>query len=467
METTEWTGGDAAVDADATTLDLSAAEVARAASLVQANPVQPVSDPAARLVVTGLVSDKGGMGLLHAVFDQSLLRTLVRKTVRPSFGADRSAIGLLIEEAQITSQLDHPNIVPVHELGLTDDGSPFYTMKYVRGRDLNQVLAEQDPATRSDHDLYHLLQVFLKVCDAIAFAHSRGVIHRDLKPDNIMVGEFGETYVMDWGIAKLKGCARSSGRDHTMPALTRTQFLIEDDDGQAVGTPGYMAPEQACGTAAAIDERTDVFCLGAILFEILTGQPPYHGETAQEVVALAQAGVVPRPEHLVGYALPRQLCDIAMKAMARSHRDRHQSATELGQEVEDFLQGGWRLATRRYPAGSLIIREGDVGDEAYLIREGRCLAFRTGGDGRIALREMGRDEVFGETSVLTGEARSASVEAVDDVTVAVVSRQALLAEVGTATTLGHFVTALAARFRERDERVRELERVLATAGLAL
>jgi CRP-like cAMP-binding protein len=154
-----------------------------------------------------------------------------------------------------------------------------------------------------------------------------------------------------------------------------------------------------------------------------------------------------------------------MKATARSKRDRYQSVLELKQDVERFLESGWRLEVRRYPAGSLIVNEGETGEEAYIIRDGRCRAFRIEDDKPVVLREMGRNDVFGETAVLTDEVRSASVEAVNDVTVAVVTRQHLKEEMGLASNLGLFVTSLAARFREKDARVAELEHRLAQVEL--
>jgi serine/threonine-protein kinase len=412
-----------------------------------------------------MVSDKGGMGVVQEVYDHNLMRSLVRKAVWPHQALDGSANGRLIEEAQITSQLDHPNIVPVHELAEDDEGRLFYTMKLVRGRDLAEVLDEQDPRTRGEAQLFKLLQAFLKVCDAVSFAHDRGVIHRDLKPDNIMLGEFGETYVMDWGIALLLDAERRSGRDREMPSLYRRHYSIEDEEGYAVGTPGYMAPEQARGKSSEVDQRTDVFCLGAILYEILTGEPPYQAETADELIDMAAVGRVKPPQEVVDADLPPRLCAITMKAMARSRRGRQQSVAELRDEVEAFIQSGWKLDERVFPAGSEIVREGEIGNEAYIIRRGRCRAFRAGPSGEVLLREMGPGDVFGETAALTDERRSASVEAVDDVTVAVVSRQYLREEMGLAATLGRFVSVLAERFRERDGRVAELEREMARASL--
>ena len=220
---------------------------------------------------------EGGLGRVWLAHDSSLNRDVALKELRPQQASRSDACRRFLQEAQVTGQLEHPNIVPVYELGERPDGNqPFYTMRFIRGRTLRREVAayHQRRGAGFDEPLIgrRLLQAFVSICQAIAFAHSRGVIHRDLKPENIILGSFGEVLVLDWGLAKLRG--QSESVDVAVGPEIRSD---ETSAGQVLGTPAYMAPEQAAGQIAEIDERTDIYGLGAILFEILAGRPPHQG----------------------------------------------------------------------------------------------------------------------------------------------------------------------------------------------
>lgn len=430
------------------------------------SPCHPVTELRERLVHLGRI-DAGGMAVINKVQDANLLRTAAMKVIQPDLEDDETSVGRMIEEAQITAQLGHPNIVPVHELGVDEEGRVFFTMKLVEGRNLRAILRGQDYERRTTGELFELTQIFIKICDAVGFAHSRGVIHRDLKPENIMIGEFGQVYVMDWGIALLEERARPSARDREMPETGRLRYEVMTEEGMLIGTPGYMSPEQARGDIQAIDVRTDVFSLGAILYEILTQAPPHFGRTAQELVVNTLTRQIMPPEDRVALDLPAALCRIAMKALCSAPEDRYQSASELKRDVEAFLLSGWRLRDRAFPPGALIVREGDPGTEAYVITAGRCQVFKTIDGRELVLREMRPGDVFGETAVLTGAPRTASVRAVDHVAVTVVPREQLDSEMGAGSVIAQFMRTLAERFREKDGRAVELEIELSGSELSI
>jgi serine/threonine-protein kinase len=232
---------------------------------------------------------RGGMGTVLRARDPQLGRDLAVKVLRGDSHTDPESLRRFVEEAQVCGQLQHPSIVPVHDLGRLEDGRPFFAMKLVKGRTLADHLQER--ASPAD-DLPRYLAIFEAVCQAVAYAHSKGVIHRDLKPANVMVGAFGEVQVMDWGLAKV---LRPQG-GVTAPAAVTAASIVrtvrsaagdETSHGQAMGTPAYMAPEQARGEVERLDERCDVFGLGAILCHVLTGQPPFTGGSPNEVHARA------------------------------------------------------------------------------------------------------------------------------------------------------------------------------------
>jgi len=258
---------------------------------------------------------RGGMGTVYLARDQDLDREVALKVVDGGSGlAERT-----VREARILARLEHPGIVPVHDVGTLPDGRVFYVMKRVRGRRLDELAPTLDLAER--------LRVFGRICEAVAFAHAHGVIHRDLKPENIMAGPFGEVLVMDWGVAKglcqetetnrhPEGEPRErEGSGRADPRMTSESFSTAH--GTVLGTPGYMAPEQARGEVASIDERTDVWALGAILGFLLTGE---------ERVA-------------------RPLAAIRGRAMADAPADRYQTVEELAADLSSYSSG---LAVRAY-----------------------------------------------------------------------------------------------------------------------
>ncbi|MEZ5992977.1 MAG: protein kinase [Planctomycetota bacterium] len=324
---------------------------------------------------------RGGMGRIMLARDMAIGRDIALKELLPGMmGGSNSIPGSIpqqytndsggiverfLREAKITGQLEHPNIVPVYEIGKHDDGSIYYTMRFVRGL----TLADRLRDIRKDNTLnpgeklaarIKLLDSFIDVCQAIAYAHSKGVIHRDLKPENIMLGDFGETQVLDWGLARVKGQEDKAFKDLQKGTLALSKSLIESDsqaltlDGSIVGTPAYMAPEQARGELENVDELSDVYALGAVLYQILTGHPPYEGPMAALIVQQVLSGpplrVTAREKNI-----PPELQALVEKAMAREKPDRVGSALELASEVKAFRDGR-TLGSYQYSVTEMVRR---------------------------------------------------------------------------------------------------------------
>lgn len=386
---------------------------------------------------------RGGMGRIHPATDRNLLRHVALKRLDKELAKEPFYSGGFIGEAQITGQLEHPNIVPVHELAISPEGVPYFTMKLVRGTDLHRWMADKTRRPGSTERLQEGLEHFLKVCDALAYAHHRGVIHRDIKPENIMVADFGQVYLMDWGLARLIG--KPSG----CAAL---------DAPGAVGTSAYMAPEQAQGHPETLDARADVFGMGAVLYELVSGYTPY-GDTydADEALRRAKEGeIIPIDIAAEEIGVSKRLRRIVDKAIAPRREDRYQSVLELQADVRSFLRGGLHLPRQVFEPGQLIIREGDTGDTAFMVVSGKCRAFRTKPDGtQETLAESGAGDVFGEMALLLDEPRYASVEAVDQVTVLVLDKRTMQDGLGSDGWTGALVRALASRFRDLEKKVRK------------
>ena len=297
---------------------------------------------------------RGGMGRIHPATDRNLLRHVALKRLDKQLAREPFYRDGFIAEAQITGQLEHPNIVPVHELAVDERGVPYFTMKLVRGVSFHRWLHDPSRPLGSTDRIEHGLEIFVKVCDAVAYAHHRGVIHRDIKPENIMVAGFGQVYLMDWGLARLTKTKPASGDSSQMEAPG------------PVGTPGYMAPEQARGNPDEMTERSDVFGLGAVLYEIVSGKSPF-GDTSDADGALARAAageVIPIDQATARIGVSKRLRSIVSKATAPDPDDRYADVVELQRDVVSFLRGGLHLPRKLFPPGSIIIREGDVGDAA-------------------------------------------------------------------------------------------------------
>ncbi|MCG3183886.1 MAG: Serine/threonine-protein kinase PknD [Planctomycetes bacterium] len=312
---------------------------------------------------------RGGMGVIWVALDTAVGREVaLKELLPPQAGRGTSHITdtpelveRFLREAKVTGQLEHPNIVPVYEIAARDDGSVFYTMKLVRGRTMAHRLlqiqhSEASPQQKLAERL-KLLDAFTDVCNAVAYAHSRGVIHRDLKPANIMLGDFGETMVLDWGLARVQGQEDSSSIKRRADQQVFSPSLMQEDpdnrtlDGAILGTPAYMPPEQARGELDKVDERADVYALGAILYELLSGRPPYQGGTARDVLAKV---LVLEPEPLPREA-PPDLVSLVHKAMAREPAQRLESAEKLAAEVLAFRDGR-NLSVYRYSSRELLKR---------------------------------------------------------------------------------------------------------------
>ncbi|MCY2959752.1 MAG: bifunctional serine/threonine-protein kinase/formylglycine-generating enzyme family protein [Planctomycetota bacterium] len=309
--------------------------------------------------------NRGGMGAILRVTDRGLQRTIAMKVVLERGGktgtgstVDPRALGRFLDEAQVTGQLEHPGVVPVHEIGIGDDGQPYFTMRLVRGRDFEWVL-EQVDARAQGWTPTRALGVLLRVCETMAFAHDRGVIHRYLKPANVMVGDYGEVYVMDWGLAKVVDRTESSGFPATDDADVADPLATMQ--GDVFGTPAYMPPEQARGEVGALDRRSDVYSLGAMLYSLLTGGPPYlrsrksvarYGARIQpspaQVIQMVRAGP-PTPIRQGSQGVAPELEAICERAMRREPEGRYGDMTALAADLRAYLENRVVQAHRTGP----------------------------------------------------------------------------------------------------------------------
>jgi serine/threonine-protein kinase len=291
--------------------------------------------------------DKGGIGEVFVALDQELNREVALKEIQERHADDAHSRGRFVREAEITGGLEHPGIVPVYGLGQYADGRPFYAMRFIQGETLKDAIdhyhrtSSDNPGERSrEFELRTLLTRFVAVCNAIAYAHSRGVIHRDLKPSNVMLGKYGETLIVDWGMAKAgmnEPPTQSASDGLPEPSLVPSLAdSIETQAGAAMGTPAYMSPEQASGRLDLLGPASDNYGLGATLYTLLTGRLPIEDKDTAEVLRKAQRGEW-LPVRQAKQDVPPALAAICQKAMAASPSARYPTALELAADVEHWL----------------------------------------------------------------------------------------------------------------------------------
>ncbi|MBF2053139.1 MAG: protein kinase [Candidatus Sericytochromatia bacterium] len=293
----------------------------------------------------------GAMGEVFLARDRALLRRVAYKRLLSEVNVNAEVLGRFVREVQITAQLEHPNVVPVYSLEKTSDGWA-YAMKLVFGKTLKELIQTARSAWEQGHEpeeslrLPALLDHFLKVCDALSFAHDRGVLHRDLKPANIMVGGYGEVYVMDWGIARVMGQADLDGTvELNLPDTGDEEVFEATRMGQILGTPRYLSPEQAAGKNDQLDGRSDLFALGLILYELTLLKPAYHASKLTELLkkVLKAEKAPPKALH-PRQPLPRELLAIITKATARRREDRYARVQDLAADIRRYLRGEAVLA---------------------------------------------------------------------------------------------------------------------------
>ena len=304
------------------------------------------------------VLGRGGVGQVVAVRDREIGRAVARKTLRDGALADDALVRKFLIEARVTAQLEHPNIIPIYDLGVSVDGTPFYTMRVVEKHSLANVLGSE--LLMADWPLARMLGALSQVCRALAYAHSKGVLHGDIKPENVLLGDFGEVYLADWGLTRVQphSPVRTSRSTSAPPAPHSLLSLAPGEVPDATprsrpgGTPGYAPPEVIHGNWSLIDHRADLFSLGVVLYEILTGRRPFEGKTPREVIFKTLQGE-PQPPRQVSAGCPLLLEDLCLELLHKDRAQRPDSAAVVASRIEDYLEGAKEKERRRLEATRL------------------------------------------------------------------------------------------------------------------
>ncbi|KIG13424.1 Serine/threonine protein kinase [Enhygromyxa salina] len=393
---------------------------------------------------------RGGMGSVWLAIDRSLRRPVALKQLDDSFATNMSQVANFLREARVTAQIDHPNLVPVYEVGVRDGHRIYYTMKLVEGEDLAVRVRSKPLEERSQTELLDQIDSVIRICGAVAAAHDFGYVHCDIKPHNIMIGRYGAAYLMDWGLVqplRRDSVIRSSSYSEAQEVSGTEPKWISDANLVSGGTPAFMAPEQA--RDAPITAQTDVFALGSVLYFILTARGPFTNRSRDEALRRAKACDFERPSAL-REDIPPALEAIVLKAMAEQPCDRYSTVEALATALTRYLRGGgWEFQSVSIAAGDVVVRQGEFADAAYIIVTGRCEVTREEHGEQRVLRVMEAGEVFGETAILAGSPRTATVRALTDVTLYAITGEVFEREVGRWNPwVAQFVQTLARRLGE-------------------
>lgn len=401
---------------------------------------------------------EGGLSKVTSSFDGLLNRIVAVKELKEESLSDPELLKAFITEARMICYLDHPGVVKVYDTHLTDDQQLRYTMQLVAGHTLSEFLRYHlRPEVVNETYLFDVLNIFTKLCETLAYAHDKGVIHLDLKPENIMLGDYGEVLIMDWGNACLY--------DHSLYQDYIRDFVddvsaarIEMEAGEAIlGTPLYMSPEQTL-SRRELGPASDIFSLGVVIYELLTGQKPFAAPTVEEIVERVR-DLAPPAVHELNPDIPFRLSAIIQRMMQKVPGDRHQSAHEVLNDIQAAQTSGQAFPVWEIPAGQVIFNEGDPGDFTIRIKSGRIEISKQNQGARKVLAELGPGDVLGELSVFSNIPRTATATALEDTAVYLMRNTEVNAELDKLSPwVSQMISALSRRFDELNKKVMEAEK---------
>ncbi len=427
---------------------------------------QQIASPAVRRLLKPFTSKnryhklndigEGGLSKVTSCFDSCLNRIVATKELREEHFSDPDSLNAFVTEARMISYLDHPGVVTVYDSHLTDDQQMRYTMQLVEGQTLAGFLEyHMQPGVGNDNYLSDVLNIFTKLCETLAYVHDKGVIHLDLKPENIMLGQYGEVKIMDWGNAHLYD---SSFYENFLRKFVKTELdaNLHFQSGTAiVGSPLYMAPEQT-QSRNDLGPACDIYSIGVIMYELLTGQRPFAAAEVDDVVEKVRT-LDPPLVHELNPDIPLRLSHIIERLMQKSPEERHGSAHEVLSEIQAAQTSGQAFPEWEIPAGNIIFEEGDPGDFTIRIKSGRVEISKQDQGKRKPIAELGPGDVLGELSVFSSIPRTATAITVENTVVYLMRSKEVNAEMEKMSPwVSQMITALSNRFDALNKRVMDL-----------
>lgn len=401
---------------------------------------------------------EGGFAQVRSFFDRALNRVIAVKELKPSCSQDPDLLNAFVNEAKLVSYLDHPGIVSVFDTFLAGPDKPCYTMQMVEGRTLTSLLS--DPRTGHPVSLpfTRALEIFMKMSETLAYAHDRGVIHLDLKPDNIMIGRYGEVLIMDWGSAKIydeRPYKAYLGRFMDEPG---NLSLKKESECLVLGTPSYMAPEQFKIRRNQCTPAADVFAAGIILYQMLTGTNPFCAVELEDIRHLVE-NHNPQPVHEINVDIPLRLSQICEKALEKSIVNRYRNCHELVDDIKQCHDSCEAFISKSYNAGDIIFDEGAIGEYAFIIASGKVEISKIHDGTPKVLAVLGKNEIVGELAIFSKQPRSATARAIEPTTIRIMNKADVDRELDKLSPwVGRMITGLSTRFIGLNEKLLDKEK---------
>lgn len=398
---------------------------------------------------------EGGLAQISSFLDTHLNRVIAVKKLNSENLEDAMLLRAFIHEAKLISYLEHPGIISLYDTFIEEEGSLCYSMKLVQGKDLYSLLEQNQKQNRNEQST--LLQIFLKICETLAYAHDKGVIHLDLKPENIMLGAYGEVYVMDWGNARLYQPQAYIQYLQKYYPEGETFSALEEKEDFIAGTPEYMSPEQTSLEREKLTPASDIFSLGVILYQMLTQRLPFE-DTELELLLEKVRRVEPPPISQWNPEISKRLSQICMKMLEKSLADRYQSFHEVIADLKELSTSGQAFSTQEYWEGEWIFKEGDKGDYAFTILSGLVEISRKIDGERKVLAQLGPDEIVGELSIFMKQPRAAAARALQNTVIRVMTKKEVEEELEKLSPwVETMITGLSKRFLSLSDQLLQRE----------
>ncbi len=404
---------------------------------------------------------EGGLAVVSSCFDKVLNRVVAVKELKRSKRNNPHLLRAFVTEAKLVSYLDHPGIVPIYDTFFERNNKLCYSMKLIEGMRLTSLLKyrSRGKGDTKGVPLSKLIEIFMKICETLAYVHDKGVIHLDIKPDNVLIGKYGEVFIMDWGNARLYNQKPYFEYFNQHMDDIKLANLEKEAEHMILGTPHYMSPEQTSKSRAELTPSSDIFSAGIILYQMLTGTHPFgHVDETREIMMEIRS-FRPKPAHKVNSDIPLRVSMICEHMLEKDRRLRYHSFKEVLEDLDDFYNSGQAFETRTYKPGEAIVKEGDIGDYSFKILSGKVEVTKKSNGKKKVLAELGEDEIFGELAIFTKQPRTATVTALQTTTIRIMDRESVEKELEKLSPwVGYMITSLSNRFIEMNDKILKLEK---------
>ncbi|MBN1378165.1 MAG: protein kinase [Gammaproteobacteria bacterium] len=402
---------------------------------------------------------EGVAAKVYGVFDTYLRRVVACKQLNREHLSNPDLVQTFINEMVLMGSLSHPGLLSVYDAVLSEEGDPSYIMALAEGKSVDRLMQiDSRSGDGQPLSLAEAVRILAKVSETLTYAHDRGVLHLDMKPENILIGHYGEVVIMDWGAAYVYDKSKYTQTYKAVAGEITVGSLGVENKDLVMGTPMYMSPEQLQGSRDSLTPASDVFSVGIMLYQMLTGHLPFKGDTLKKMVdRICNAEAV--PVHEVNADIPLNLSRLCMKMLRKDSSRRYQNFVEVRDAIDDYQRSAVGFPTRIYRAGEVIFREGDPSDYVCILVSGCVVITVASENGEKELARVKVNEPFGELAALTGLTRTATAIAKEESVVRIISRQDIVEEIDKLSPwVGGIVSTLTERLIEMNIRLLEQDK---------